>query len=295
MKVYAYTELDVPARPVARPSPLEYTENPAEADAFLVLVELGDVERGHPQRVGSVLPTLARLPTWGKHERRHILWMHSDEDAPIGTQAIIFRQSVDRNRHDPNTVPWPPAVDDFGQLVGMDYKQLLYHICFIGLGSDPRGIRRRCLKSLRDCSKLNCYLDAVNWFWGYHEGTPKGDRRRQIFIDALKQSRLALAPRGAGQHSFRLFEAMSAGRIPVILADDYMLPMEEFVDWDACSFRIPEARAVSVAEEILAINEQCCPKPCMQEMAYRAREAWANYLAPAKWDEMVLKYLRRML
>ena len=295
MKVYAYTELAVPARPVARPTTLEYTENPAEADAFVVLVELGDVERRHPQRADGVLPTLARLPTWEKHERRHVLWMHSDEDAPIGTQAVVFRQSVDRRRRDPNTVPWPPAVDDFGRLAGMDYEQLLYHVGFVGLDSDPRDIRRRCLESLRACPTLNCYLDVVDRHWGRYEGTPEGDRRRRIFIDALKQSRLVLAPRGAGQHSYRLFEAMSAGRVPVVLADDYALPMSEFVDWDACSFRVPEARASSVAEEIMAINERCRPKPCMREMAHRARQAWADWLAPARWDDMVLKYLERML
>lgn len=295
MKVYAYTELDVPARPVARPSTLEYTEIIAAADAFLVLVELGDVERRHPQRVGGVLPTLAKLPTWRKHERRHVLWMHSDEDAPIGTEAIVFRQSVDKRRRDPNTVPWPPAVDDFGWLAGMDYEQLPYHVCFVGLHHDPKGVRQRCLDSLRACPGLNCYLDTVGRHWGRYEGTPEGDRRRQIFVDALGRSRLVLAPRGAGQHSYRLFEAMSAGRVPVVLADDYMLPMSEFVDWDTCIFRVAEAKAASVAEEVLAINERCRPQPCMEEMARRARQAWADWLAPARWDDMVLRYLEEML
>jgi len=88
---------------------------------------------------------------------------------------------------------------------------------------------------------------------------------------------------------------MSAERVPVVLADDYMLPMAEFMDWDACSFQVSEARASSVAEEIMAINERCRPISCMQEMAYQAREDWADYLAPARWDDMVLRYLEEML
>ena len=42
----------------------------------------------------------------------------------------------------------------------------------------------------------------------------------------LLRSRFALVPRGYGLHSHRLLEAMSAGSIPVLVADDYVLPFE---------------------------------------------------------------------
>lgn len=302
MKVYVYTEAEVESALVGLPptwqdcpSTVERVTGPADADAFFVPLEVGHIEVQHSRRIKGVLPTLARLPHWGKHERRHFFYMHSDEDAPIGTQAIVFRQSVNKHNKDSSTVAMPAPVDDFGHLAGMDYEQLLYHVCFVGYQDDPRNLRRRCIDALMHCSRLNCYIDVVDKHWYHFEGTPEGDRRRQIFIDALKQSRLILAPRGKGQHSYRLFEAMSAGRIPILVGDDYELPFQEYIDYDACIIKMPEGRVDEVHEFILDVNERCRPLSCMADMARRCREAWVNYLAFAKWDEMVLRYLEVML
>jgi hypothetical protein len=269
--------------------------NPAEADVFFVPLEVGHIEVRHPQRINGVLPTLSRLPHWGKHERRHFFFMHSDEDAPIRTTATVFRQSVNRCHKDPNTVVMPPPVDDFGHLAGADYDALPYHVTFVGYIDDPRGLRREAVESLRGCPWLNCFIDTVDRHWCHFEGTPEGDRRRQLFIDGLAQSRLVLAPRGKGQHSYRLFEGMSAGRVPILIGDGYELPFQEHINWNECIFRLDEAHAYDVANFILGVNELCRPTPCMADMAYRARQAWVNYLAPSNWDRMVLEYLETSL
>jgi len=302
IKVYVYSRSEVEkaldgVQPTwqACPSTVQQVSSPAEADAFFVPLEVGHVEVRHPQRINGVLPTLSRLPYWEKHERRHFFYMHSDEDAPIGTKAVVFRQSVNRHHKDPNTVAMPAPVEDFGRLAGADYEQLLYHVCFVGYGQDPRGLRRKAIETLRHCPWLNCYLDVVDRHWCHYEGTPEGDRRRQVFVDALKQSRLVLAPRGKGQHSYRLFEAMSARRIPVLIADDYELPFQEYVDYSSCIFQLQEEYVDQVDAYIMGLNEQCRPVPCMADKAWRCREYWVQYLAPAKWDGMVVRYLREML
>lgn len=299
LKVYVYSNEElkkagIEASSISCPSTVERVGNPAAADAFFVPVEVGDIERRAQGRINGVLPILSRLPHW-KHERRHFFHMHSDEDRPIRTTAIVFRQSVNKNKKDPNTVAMPPPVEDFGYLASMDYEQLLYHVCFVGYDQDPHDLRKRCLKVLENCSRLNCYLNPISKHYGSYEGTDLGKIRRQMFVDGLKQSRLVLSPRGAGQHSYRLFEAMSAGRVPILLGDDYELPFTEFIDYNSCIFKVPESQAGVIDEVILQINERCRPTSCMADMAARARQYWVSYLARPRWDEMISGYLEKML
>jgi hypothetical protein len=302
VKVYVYTQQEVERalgglQPTwqACPTTVDVVTNPSGAQAFFVPLEVGHIEVRHPQRINGVMPVLSRLPHWGSAERRHFFYMHSDEDAPIRTTAVVFRQSVNRHRKDPNTVAMPAPVDDFGYLAGADYDALPFHITFVGYIDDPRGIRRRAVDALAVCPRLNCFIDTVNKHWCHFEGTPQGDHRRKRFIDGLASSRLVLAPRGKGQHSYRLFEAMSAGRIPILIGDDYELPFQQFVNYNECIFRLDESRAHDVDNFVLGINELCRPTPCMAEKAYKARRAWVDYLARANWDRLTLEYLERML
>lgn len=52
----------------------------------------------------------------------------------------------------------------------------------------------------------------------------------QLFVEAMASSLACAVPRGAGLHSYRLAEAVSCGCVPVVLADDWVMPFE-----DACT------------------------------------------------------------
>lgn len=59
----------------------------------------------------------------------------------------------------------------------------------------------------------------------YHDGSDKYD-----YADLLISSRFGLVPRGGGLHSYRFIEVLAAGAIPVVLADDWVIPFQEVVD-----------------------------------------------------------------
>lgn len=54
------------------------------------------------------------------------------------------------------------------------------------------------------------------------------------FENLMKISTFALCPRGFGNTSFRLIEAMEYGCIPVYISDHHSLPFKEFIDWNGC-------------------------------------------------------------
>jgi hypothetical protein len=60
----------------------------------------------------------------------------------------------------------------------------------------------------------------------------------KTYIELLERSEFILCPRGFGVSSIRIFEAMSVGRVPVIISDSWQHPPE--VPWPEFSVSVPE-------------------------------------------------------
>lgn len=74
------------------------------------------------------------------------------------------------------------------------------------------------------------------------------------FDEMLGNSSYCFAPGGGGPYSFRLFECMSRGAIPVV-TDDLILPWEDTsgITWDTCVIRVTESELKSLSDVLLAI------------------------------------------
>lgn len=93
----------------------------------------------------------------------------------------------------------------------------------------------------------------------------------QNFASVMANSQFVLCPRGIGTSSFRLFEAMQAGRAPVILADQWVAP--PCVDWDF-AVRIPESDIESIPTILNSLAGES------RERGIAARAAWEAAFAP---------------
>lgn len=82
---------------------------------------------------------------------------------------------------------------------------------------------------------------AVRKTLNYNHSRWADDEVATDYTSILVRSRFTLCPRGVGTSSYRLFEAMRAGSVPVIFSDELVLP--EGPDWEKCSVRIAEADA----------------------------------------------------
>lgn len=80
---------------------------------------------------------------------------------------------------------------------------------------------------------------VTDWWGGVCEGL------RDSYIDQLDNTKFALSPRGRGLNSIRFFEALRMGRIPVLIADDAKLPLEQKIDYDRFVVRVPEDDVIS--------------------------------------------------
>jgi len=64
------------------------------------------------------------------------------------------------------------------------------------------------------------------------------------YLRLMTETRFALAPRGDNPQSIRLFEIICAGAVPVILANDWVLPFSEDAgaDYESFAVRVSEAK-----------------------------------------------------
>jgi hypothetical protein len=81
-------------------------------------------------------------------------------------------------------------------------------------------------------------------FWNPDSDDYQGKQRR--YQEVLARSRFVLCPRGHGTSSIRLYETMAAGRVPVIISDEWVAPPGP--DWDRFSLRVAESEAGLIPE-----------------------------------------------
>lgn len=95
---------------------------------------------------------------------------------------------------------------------------------------------------------------------------------RRTYAEELRQAAFVLCPRGISPSTVRLYETMKTGRVPVILADDWVPP--DGPDWEAFSLRVPEDRVADLPA-LLSAREADAPA-----MGRRARAAWEAWFSP---------------
>lgn len=63
-----------------------------------------------------------------------------------------------------------------------------------------------------------------------------GNYGTEHFMSLMERSKIALCPRGYGGSSFRFYEAMQLGSVPVLIGDIDIRPFKKYIYWDSCSF-----------------------------------------------------------
>jgi Exostosin family len=141
-----------------------------------------------------------------------------------------------------------------------------YLFTFRGALSSP--VRKRMARDWSAISdhRPNTRFTAIDAWFNHTE-----EQKREYVQDIL-DSKFVLCPRGQGTVSHRLFEVMQLGRVPVIIADDWVEPSGP--DWAEFSLRVPESAIHSVSK-LLADRE-----PEYPQMARKARESWESFFAP---------------
>lgn len=138
--------------------------------------------------------------------------------------------------------------------------------------------------SVNTCPRVRSRIVAVNdqrailedtAQWSAIRWEASSDRQAAIdrYSTSLQRSLFVVCPRGVSPSSFRIYEAMRAGRCPVIVSDDWIAPPG--IDWSTCSVRIPEADVDQLPRLLRELEPQG------RALGATARDVWQAKLSPA--------------
>jgi exostosin family protein len=147
-------------------------------------------------------------------------------------------------------------------------------------------ISHRCRRPLLELRHPDAILERVRRFNAYDPSSVDFEARRERFQSILARSRFVLCPRGIATSSMRLYETLSAGRVPVIISDAWVAPAGP--GWDRFSIRWPERKTTGLVE---LLEERNGDWAAMSAAARAAHEAW---FAPERWFHGLMEQCREL-
>jgi Exostosin family len=149
------------------------------------------------------------------------------------------------------------------------------------------GRTHRCRDALFRLKGPRIHVESPQGFVFHDPSSVRFDERRKSFSETLYRSKFVLCPRGAGTSSIRLYETLAAGRVPVIISDQWVPPAGP--RWDEFSFRWPENRVEELPRFLLETEGAA------EAMGWRARAAYEEWFAPDVALSAVLDQLEARL
>lgn len=163
------------------------------------------------------------------------------EDFPEDT--LIF--SAGGNRERGNIIPIPlicsPIPKEF-----ISNKEKTIFASFVG-SKDTHYIRMNMCNHLANNDEY--VICAGNW------STQIPDENLKKFIDITCSSKFALAPRGYGKQSFRLYEILQLGSVPVYVSDEHYIAWSDELDWNDFCVPIAEDEIEYIDDILKSIDE----------------------------------------
>jgi len=99
------------------------------------------------------------------------------------------------------------------------------------------------------------------------------------YIDLIENSKFVLCPRGQGLNSIRFFEAISAGRIPILISNDTKLPLSNIIDWSDIIIQLNE----NFNEDNLNLKiKNFLDKKNLPDVSNNLKKIWNDYFLNIK-------------
>lgn len=138
--------------------------------------------------------------------------------------------------------------------------------------------RRRAMRALQSSRLVRTRFVVRRSFSGARRTIELDPTQaRTEFIDSIVESDFVLAPKGYGNYSNRFLEALSLGRIPVLIDTDVVLPCEEEIEYDKIVVRVPMDRVADCAEFVRTFYDSLSAE-AWQERQRLAHDTYEQYL-----------------
>ena len=159
---------------------------------------------------------------------KKVVTFYNDDDAEtynLPNNLVLLRTSLYKSKQLPNEKSLPTLIpDQFPSYIDLPDKAENKTIVFCGFVGNNRLEIIEKIKSTYE----NTNLIYNSMFWPQ---TNSKHKTKTLFYNNLLSGSFALCIRGLGNFSYRFYEALSFGRIPVLINTDCVLPFENTIEW----------------------------------------------------------------
>ena len=241
-----------------------------------------------------------------------VVFSGADPTEPPPVDALLFRTSLVRSRRRPNEFAFPAWSEDFlarylGGELHLRPRRSPPVVGFCGntMGGLPQtslggrirrrlgGRRSQALRTLGGDHPRTLALRAIDrdrrlepnfvlrdTFWAGALGDASSLlKARQEFVRNTQGSDYVLCARGIGNFSYRLYETLSMGRIPIFVDTDCVLPLDFEIDWrDHCVW--VEADEIDhIGDRVLEFHEALGNSE-FEDRQRTCRRIWETHISP---------------
>ena len=240
-----------------------------------------------------------------RHGKRVLVFFWSDSEEPVPVpNAIVLRTSLTRSGRRPGEFAMPSWSEDFlaahlGGRLPLRSKGAEPVVGFCGKApqppAGPRPRLARALRRLRPTPPLDYEfiradaLDALarargvrtNFvlrgdFFGRLDDLPQ---LRREYVENMVASDYVLSVRGSGNYSYRFYETLSCGRIPLFVDTDCVLPYDWLIDWRSLCVWVDAGDLRSLGERVRAFHSSLSADE-FEERQRECRRVWEEWIAP---------------
>ncbi len=230
------------------------------------------------------------------------------------SHGYVYRNSIDKSKMNPCERALPAFSDDvfaqsesipeplakqskpsvsFCGFVGSPYKRLFYRLQNRAQKVRGLSLREEAMRSLEKDRRIDTEFIRRTAFWGGALGRnkkPSPESRlkvRQEYLQNMASCPYVLCLRGAGNFSYRFYETLSMGRIPLFINTDCALPHEDKIDWKRHVVWIEEHETDQLCDKLVAFHEGISEEDLLR-LQTENRQLWEDYFRPVEAYEHLL-------
>ena len=245
-----------------------------------------------------------------KYGKKLIVFHNSDGDHEIPLEnALIFRTSLDASKRKPNEFALPGWSRDFAKAylkgeVRLRMKQEIPVVGYTGyidyynafsyvvnvlsrIRAWPKGNIGAYLRGEAVRSLSKNHLVRTNFILRNISGSAmsrlfskeKNEAYRLEYVQNIIDSDYTLVIRGGGNFSYRLYEVLSCGRIPLFINTDCVLPFDHIIDWKKYLIWVESSEIGSIAEKVIDFHSSLSNEE-FRELQTNARDLYEKWISP---------------
>jgi hypothetical protein len=278
--------------------PKKFKEDKFENDRFSNLINLGseylefvDINDCDyvilPYKWDNYSQITSDIINESKLHGKKIIALHNDDFEPLRRlheeDGYLFTTTLVKGKRKSNEFSFPAFSGDFFK---DDYKFNLNR-SFGFCGGITHHLRQDVLSIIYNSKEIKSDLIIRQGFWAPELSK---DEARIQFLNNMINNTFIICIRGAGNFSYRLYESMMMGRIPIIIDSDSIFPFDDVIDYNSFSFRIDHREFINIIKILKDISNKLSDNDIM-DMQKNSRNIWREYMSPEGWIKNFKKEL----